>query len=173
MSSACQKALGLVEIIHLVFSQIDTGQALARCASVNKQWHEQATPLLWHGSLRDDNHKYGPTAYDLRELVRTNKRRVIGHIRYLELDQNHPTHQWRDHSPGTYHALFKPQVWSDACYQWLSVDLGSENMDETSMATLLHPGLLVLNLFGGIYSDAFLESLRVSYLSAQCLMMPG
>lgn len=145
MSSACQKALGLLEIIRVILSHIDTGQALARCVSVNKQWHEEAIRLLWHGSVQDDRCQSGPTAYDLCELVRTNAPRFIGYMQFLELGLNHPTHA----SLQSYSALFKRHIWGDASYELLLVDLGSDNMDETRMATLLHPGLLVLELFGG------------------------
>lgn len=177
MSSACQRALGIVEIVRIVVYYIDTRQALARCARVSRLWHDEALPPLWRGSNLPSEigsiafpyqiaSEWGPTWDVIFRLINDPKTakslpKYLGFIRLLNVRFDDTT----VHGPRWPHkALFDWTIWKNAAYQYLSVRVFNSTSTEiigTNLSTLLHRWLLILELHGVEYDAEFLEDLEV------------
>lgn len=86
--------LQLYEILRNVLSFVDSTKALYHCVLVNRDWAEEATSLLWRGTMSEDKAQQRwrtPGLLFLTNLAISNPKRFeqyIGRIQHLSLDDD-------------------------------------------------------------------------------------
>ena len=152
------------ELIDAILFASDEPSTIARCACVSHQWFAKATRILWRGTC--SNSRAGerwatPGVGVLQRLARDPHRFrfYIGLVRYLSLyDRDEPN--GRRAAIDT--SLHDPDLWCTLRARYVDVDIGTRNMPESFILSLVNPSLLVLKLWGGEYSKSFLTSIQVS-----------
>ncbi|KAL2010205.1 hypothetical protein VTN00DRAFT_6012 [Thermoascus crustaceus] len=148
--------LELPEIVGHVLQYLD-GKSLVAAAQVNRLWAEEATTWIWRGSYRSLESFSLPLRTLATESPKERRDWYSKKIRHLDIER-------ADDDDNTFILpiieLLKRKRFYFPNVKSLIIDVGSENMNEMDMAHFLQPNLVCLELYGGYYSQFFLEVTR-------------
>lgn len=185
MATAMQKVVALPELLSKILEHIYELDTLAKCARINRAWHELSIKILWRGhAITSQYSSYltgpvsptGPTPWKspplsaLMTLAADSKRfqHYTQHIQHLFLSRTigYPGNLRYTHVPEPFKSN---SLWSSCRPRSLFLGCCTSDLLESGWICLLQPRLETLELFGGSYdgrlASIFADTPKLRWLS--------